>query len=54
MKELENEFQEIGKGLEIAFKGLKTPDYLNPASAKALFAEIDSSKDNKVSYDSLR
>lgn len=54
MKELENEFQQIGSNLEIAFKGLKTPAYLNPASAQALFAEIDSSKNNKDSYDSLR
>ena len=54
MKELENEFQMIGQNLEIAFKGLKTPDYINPSAAQAIFAEIDSSKNNKEGFDSLR
>ena len=54
MKELENEFQQIGQDLQIAFKGLKTSDYINPSSAQALFAEIDSSKSNKDGVDALK
>ena len=43
MNDLENELQSslAGQQLEIAFKGLRTSDYINPSKASALYADID-------------
>ena len=56
MKDLENEFQSklAGQQLEIAFKGLKTSDYINPTRASALYAEIDEEFARSESYANIK
>lgn len=44
MKDLENEFQSsaiCNQDIEIAFKGLKTSQFMNPSKATAMFLNID-------------
>ena len=56
MKDLENELQSslAGQELEIAFKGLRTSDYINPSRASALYAEIDEEFLKTKGYENIK